>query len=118
MSGIEQRRQNRVELSIEIGLDDHTNFYVGFSENVSTGGLFIATYRLMPIGTEVAMTFVLPEDFPVFVRGVVRWQRDPCDLGHAELPPGMGVQFTDLGPAEQARIQAYIDDNSALFFPD
>jgi hypothetical protein len=26
----QQRRSPRVELSVEIGIDDHTNFYVGF----------------------------------------------------------------------------------------
>jgi uncharacterized protein (TIGR02266 family) len=118
-SGANQRRASRVELNIEIGIDDHTHFYVGFSENVSEGGLFVATYRLMPLGTEVALTFVLPDEFPVFVHGVVRWLRDPRDPSAAnELPPGMGVEFVQLADAERVRIQAYINGHPPLFFPD
>jgi uncharacterized protein (TIGR02266 family) len=106
--GTEKRRAPRVELSIEIGIDDHTNFYVGFSENVSASGLFIATFRLLAVGTEVALTFVLPDEFPVFVHGVVRWARESEDTP-GEVPPGMGVDFANLGAPERARIQAYID---------
>jgi uncharacterized protein (TIGR02266 family) len=117
-SGENQRRATRVELSIEIGIDDHTNFYVGFSENVSSGGLFVATYRLMPVGTDVALTFVLPDEFPIFVHGIVRWLRDPRDLSASDVPPGMGIEFADLGPVEQARIQAYIGGRAPIFHPD
>jgi uncharacterized protein (TIGR02266 family) len=110
----EKRRTARVELSIEIGIDDHTNFYVGFSENISAGGLFIATYRLLPIDTEVALTFVLPDEFPVFVHGRVRWLRDSQDAPSPETPPGMGVEFAKLGAAELARIQAYLSSRAAV----
>jgi uncharacterized protein (TIGR02266 family) len=112
-----KRRAARVELSIEIGIDDHTNFYVGFSENVSAGGLFIATYRLMPVDTEVALTFVLPDELPIFVHGIVRWLRDPRDVSASEVPPGMGIEFVNLGEAEQARIDAYIGTRAPLFYP-
>jgi uncharacterized protein (TIGR02266 family) len=118
VSGTNQRRAARVELSIEIGLDDHTNFYVGFSENVSSGGLFVATYRLMPVGTRVALTFVLPDEFPIFVHGVVCWLRDPRDQSASEVPPGMGIEFADLGGVEQTRIQAYIAGRTPIFHPD
>jgi uncharacterized protein (TIGR02266 family) len=127
LGGNERRSEPRVELSIEIGIDDHTNFYVGFSENVSVGGLFIATYRLMPIGTEVAVTFVLPDEFPVFVHGAVRWLREPRDTNtspananaaNADSPPGMGIEFAELGEAELTRIQAYINTRRPMFYPD
>jgi len=116
--GVNQRRAARVELSIEIGIDDHTNFYVGFSENVSAGGVFVATYRLMPVGTDVALTFVLPDEFPIFVNGVVRWLRDPRDLSASDVPPGMGIEFVNLGTVEQSRIQAYISGHAPIFHPD
>ena len=117
-SGINQRRASRVELNVEIGIDDHTNFYVGFSENVSEGGLFVATYRLMPLGTDVALTFVLPDEYPVFVHGVVRWLRDPRDQSASDMPPGMGIEFTELKDSERARIQAYVNAHAPIFYPD
>ena len=87
----EKRRAPRAELSIEVGIDDHTNFYVGFSENISTGGVFIATYRLLPVGAEVALTFVLPDEFPVFVHGRVRWTRDSRDSIMRRMPRSPSV---------------------------
>jgi uncharacterized protein (TIGR02266 family) len=112
----QQRRAARVELKVEIGIDDHTNFYVGFSENVSAGGLFIATYRLLPIETEVALTFVLPNELPIFVQGVVRWLREPEDRAQSEFPPGMGVEFSTLGEGEAARIKAYVEAHAPLIY--
>lgn len=103
------RRSERVDLRVEIGLDDHTHFYVGFSENVSAGGLFVATYGLQPIGTPIALTFVLPNELPIFVEAQVRWQRTPSDVAGSDLPPGMGLEFKALGPEEVSRIQAFIE---------
>jgi uncharacterized protein (TIGR02266 family) len=117
-SAANQRRASRVVMNVEIGIDDHTNFYVGFSENISAGGLFIATYRLMPVGTQIALTFVLPDQYPVFVQAVVRWLRDPIDSTNSETPPGMGVEFCNLGELESERVQAYINMHAPLFFPD
>jgi uncharacterized protein (TIGR02266 family) len=109
------RKSERVELRVEIGIDDHTNFYVGFSENLSAGGLFVATYTLMPIGTPIALTFVLPNELPMFVQAQVRWQRTPKDVSGSDVPPGMGLEFQALGAAETSRIQAYIEGRVPLY---
>jgi uncharacterized protein (TIGR02266 family) len=114
----QQRRTPRVELNVEIGLDDHTNFYVGFAENVSEGGLFVATYKLRPVGTEIALTFVLPNDCAVQVQGVVRWVRDPRDLAASDVPPGMGIEFKDVGTEDRLRIEAYVRAHAPIFYPD
>jgi uncharacterized protein (TIGR02266 family) len=104
-----QPRQPRAELKVEIGIDDYMDFYVGFGENVSPGGLFVASYRLLPIGAPVALTIVLPDQSALFVHGEVRWVRDPADRATSEQEPGMGIQFTDLPPAEAERLRAYVN---------
>jgi uncharacterized protein (TIGR02266 family) len=101
-------RQPRAELKVEVGIDDSMDFYVGFVENVSPGGIFVSTYRLLPIGSEIALTFVLPDQSTLFVHGVVRWLRDPADRVESEVSPGMGVQFTDLGDIDSKRLHAYV----------
>ncbi|HEX7479073.1 MAG TPA: TIGR02266 family protein [Polyangiales bacterium] len=113
-----QRRAPRVDLNVEIGIDDYTNFYVGFTENVSEGGLFLATYQLRPVGTEVALTFVLPDEHAVSVQGVVRWVRDLRDGASADTPPGLGIEFVRLGEDDKQRIQAYVDRRAPMFYPD
>lgn len=105
----QQRHMPRVLLGVEIGIDDRVNFYVGFSENISAGGVFVATYRVLPVGTEVALTFVLPDERPLFVHGFVRWVRKPEDLATTSVPPGMGIEFKSLGQEERSRLSAFID---------
>lgn len=114
----EQRRATRVPLDVEVGLATHTNFHTGFGENVSTGGLFVATFRLLPLGTSVELSFTLPDQTQVRVSAVVRWLRDPHDLEMRDVPPGMGLEFVDLGAAEQAQVEAYVAARETLFFPD
>lgn len=116
-AGIDLRRAPRVELDVEIGIDDDTNFYTGFTENVSEGGLFLATYKLLPLGTSVALTFVLPDQHPIHVQGVVRWLRDPHDRS-GDTPPGMGIEFVALGDEEKTHIQRYVAVRAPMFHPD
>ncbi len=44
------RESARVELSVEIDVDTDSNFYTGFTENISTGGIFIATHTPAIVG--------------------------------------------------------------------
>jgi uncharacterized protein (TIGR02266 family) len=109
------RTSERVELQVEIGIDDHTTFYVGVTQNLSSGGVFISTPRLCLPGTKLALTFVMPEDRPFFVRGVVRWVRDAHEVSAGDAGIGMGVQFVGLTERDQAVIAEYVQQH-ALFF--
>lgn len=112
------RRAPRVDVNVEVGIDADTNFYVGFTENVSEGGLFVSTYQLRPVGTEVALTFTLPgSDHVVSVHGVVRWIRDPHNL-EGDVSPGMGIEFVFMKPEDSAFIDEYIRTRTPLFYPD
>lgn len=115
---VENRKFTRVPLEVEVGLHTHTNFYTGFGENVSSGGLFVATYRLLALGTTVELTFTLPDGTPVRVQAVVRWLRDPHDLEMREMPPGMGLEFGELASEARVCVDAYVAARDPMFFPD
>jgi uncharacterized protein (TIGR02266 family) len=91
-----------------------SNFYLGITENLSEGGVFIATYLLKPIGTDVRVQLELPTA-SIEVSGVVRWLRT-FDAG--EDWPGMGVQFDRLDPKAEAQIREFIGYRDPLFFDD
>jgi uncharacterized protein (TIGR02266 family) len=112
----EERYSPRVEIATEIGIDDHTNFYVGFGENVCDGGLFVATYNLRPVGTPVALTFVLDER-SISLTGVVRWIRDPRN-SDSEVPPGMGIRFSHVSDEDRSAIETYVRARAPMFQPD
>ncbi len=79
-----------------------SNFFVGLTRNLSHGGLFIATWRRLPIGTPVEVVLTLP-DGPVVTRGRIRWVRDVPDV----TTPGIGVMFEALSEEDRRRIEAF-----------
>ena len=93
----ERRGEDRAEVSCDIGFHSETNFFAGFTGDLSDGGLFVATYDMLPVGTELTLSFVLPGGYPVTTRAKVRWTREARD-DDPEFHPGMGVSFEDLEP--------------------
>lgn len=116
-SGHPGRDHSRVQLKANINLGSDSNFFTGFSTDISEGGIFVATVETVPRGTKVDLDFTLPGGRPLKASGVVRWLREPND--HTpQLMPGMGVQFQDL-PAEVASlISDFVRKREPLFFPD
>ena len=107
-----------MDLEVEVGFNDHSNFYVGFSENISEGGLFVATYNLRPVGTEIALKFKLPDGTEIDTVGIVRWVRDPRDHQEGQPPPGLGIQFHALGEGQLSAIREFTQIQDPMFFPD
>lgn len=108
-----RRYSRRVELDVDIGLHSETNFFVGFAEDISDGGLFVATYDLLPVGTELTLSLVLPGGKQVIVSGRVTWIRDPHD---GELAPGVGVRFQRLDEDDRTAIDLFLKKRAPMFF--
>ena len=115
--GSERRVAVRREVEVEIGIQSDTNFYTGFSCDISSGGLFVATYDVPAIGTAVNINFRLPGCPAMSLDGVVRWVRDlnPTD---PDVVPGMGVAFGALGPLEASAINAFLSVRQPIFYED
>lgn len=117
LQGDQQRRFTRCDVELEVNLDSDSNFYMGLTENISEGGLFVATHRYKPLGTLVTLSFRVPNrPEPITLRGEVRWLR-PAN-GRNEVHPGMGIQFVDVGPEELAAIRTFIRKREPLFYED
>lgn len=113
----QRRVQPRVKVQTQVDLQSDANFYMGFSANISEGGIFVATVALAPIGTEVELNFSLPSGERIACRGVVRWVREVND----RLPdafPGLGVQFTELEPDALEAIRRFVAQRDPLFYVD
>lgn len=112
-----KRQSPRVKMQASVDFTTDSNFFNGFSANISDGGLFVATVNLLPLGTEVDLSFTLPSGAKVEAKGVVRWVREVND----KLPdsfPGLGVQFSALHPGAQAAINDFLAQRDPLFFAD
>jgi uncharacterized protein (TIGR02266 family) len=111
------RDHSRVQLKTNINLGSDSNFFTGFSTDISEGGIFVATVETVPHGTKVDLDFTLPGGRPLKASGVVRWLREPS--AHTpDLMPGMGVQFQDLQPEVASLISDFVRKREPLFFPD
>lgn len=110
--GVERRTGSRVSLEVDIGLHSASQLYVGLSNNVSEGGVFVSTVKLLPIGSEVTLSFVLPGGHAVTTAGRVAWWMEPRD---ASALPGMGVRFERLEPEHRAAIEAFLRMRPPMF---
>jgi uncharacterized protein (TIGR02266 family) len=113
----ERRIAVRREAEVEIGIQSDTNFYTGFSCDISSGGIFVATYDVPAIGTEVNVNFQLPGGPVMSLDGAVRWVRD-LDPRDPDVVPGMGVAFHALAPAQARAINAFLAVRQPIFYED
>jgi uncharacterized protein (TIGR02266 family) len=112
---VDRRTTPRLPINAEVSFQSETNFFTGFSEDISTGGLFIATYDVEDIGEKLSLSFSLPGGCSIKTVGTVRWVREYNELA-PETSPGMGIQFETLSPEECAAISTFVDQRSPLFY--
>jgi len=104
----------RVFVEVEIGLTSESNIYTGLSLDVSTGGVFVATYQPAAPGTVVSLCFVLPDGHVVNAEGVVRWTR----AASGDAPPGMGVAFVAISSDSLGHIASFCASRPPLYFDE
>jgi uncharacterized protein (TIGR02266 family) len=111
----ETRRQYpRHNIELEVTMESETNFYMGLTENLSEGGLFIATHVLKPIGTLIEVSFKLPNaPEPLKVTGTVRWLREYSPT--SDTSPGMGLRFEQLEQPHVEHIRQFLAARDPLF---
>ena len=108
----QRRNFQRFQVDLELSMQSESTIWIGHAENVSDGGVFVATKELKPIGTEVEMTIKLPGNLlPVWALGVVCWIRD---TGKSDTPLGMGIQFRLIADEALRRIRDFVRERQAL----
>jgi uncharacterized protein (TIGR02266 family) len=112
-----QGARSRVRMVAAIDQRSDSNFFTGFTSNITEGGIFVATVQSVPRGTTVDLDVMLPGTRSMTVTGVVRWTREVNDKT-PELMPGLGVQFTWLPPEVTSVISDFVATREPLFFPD
>jgi uncharacterized protein (TIGR02266 family) len=116
--GIE-RSDDRFEHMVELSVHSEHNFYTGFTQNISSGGLFLATNLIRPIGSIIEFDLKLGSgrgQLPL--KGEVRWVREPSEFTR-DVPPGMGLKFIDLDPRVAAKMDQFITGKrDSIFYDD
>jgi uncharacterized protein (TIGR02266 family) len=111
----EQRADRRLALHVEVDVCSAHNFYTGLTQDISRGGLFVATHQLFPVGQLVTLSFTMPGAAGPFVtEAQVKWLRERGD--DADHPAGMGLAFLTLTAEARASIGHFLLIRDSVFF--
>ena len=112
----DRRTATRIELEVEVGLETEHNFYTGLTQDISSGGLFVATNILYRVGEHVTVRFTLPDREKVITAETeVRWLRDPHTM-RTELPAGIGLRFVELDEEVKNTIADFLKRRDSLYY--
>lgn len=82
---------------------------IGYSKNLSKGGLFLRTEKFLPVDTLVRLHIELPDGGgEITVSCRVAFVRDATDWGSVGQPPGMGIQFLETETDAKERVEKFI----------
>jgi uncharacterized protein (TIGR02266 family) len=95
MTADEKRRDAREPVTLFVEYEGADDLVGDFTENLSSGGTFVATNRELPIGTRVHLVLSFPGLLePISLEGTVRWTRTDGEDGDG----GAGIEFAS-GPS-------------------
>ena len=102
-------------VEVELGTHSIANFYKGLGGNdvIEHGGVFVATYKVLKIGTPVSLRILLPGDYEFQASGAVQWTREG---GSAE--PGYGVRVTQISAEGRQLVYRYTRNREPMFYDD
>jgi uncharacterized protein (TIGR02266 family) len=85
-----QRITKRSDMLLKVEYSSTSKFFDDYTENISDGGVFIATTLPFETGQLVDFSISFPGLLdPIQLRGEVRWQRPQQE----DLPSGIGIRF-------------------------
>lgn len=112
MSPDERRISPRYELTVAVTFESQHNFYKGVSRDLGSGGLFVATDMLRPVGEFVRVRFTLPTSPQVMdAIAEVRWLRSTDTTGSEA---GMGLQFLQMSAETKQAVRAFMAQRTAM----
>ena len=112
-----RRIHPRCRVDLDVTVESEHNFYSGFAQNLSAGGIFIATHTLHKAGEMLEFSINLPgSSEPIKGVGEVRWVRAFSE--NSNVPPGVGLRFIRLEPGSLEAIEAFLSTRDPLFFDD
>ena len=104
----DKRQSDREPVTLCVEYEGADDLVGDYTENLSTGGTFVATNRELPIGTKIQLVLSFPGLLePISIEGTVRWTRRTAPNEGVIQPgeeAGAGIEFAP-GPARDQLAQ-------------
>ncbi len=109
--GISRRLARRFPVSFPLSfLDSKQKKHLGSCVNLNLGGMFLETEALFPVGTELAVEFVLPGfQAALHISVRVAWVNHPEWRKKNSMPCGVGLEFVSVSPTFVAALQEFLE---------
>jgi Tfp pilus assembly protein PilZ len=92
-------------LEAEVNVHSESNFFTDFFGDIrNNGGIFVATFHVLPVGAECEVALSFPGDLSAEVRGRVKFTRPASE----SASPGLGIAITDASPEAWSLIERFI----------
>jgi Tfp pilus assembly protein PilZ len=102
-----KRRYTRVTFCKKVRVRYDGAHYELDSETLSEGGMYIRTKEPFPAGSELEITLSLGVGSRIYLTGVVVYEKSPLS-DSLKLPPGMAIEFKEIGNKETKMLRGYI----------
>jgi uncharacterized protein (TIGR02266 family) len=108
------KRAGRCALQVPIQIEAQGASHFALTENICTGGLFVATSRPGRVGDQILLKFRLPRNRRlVSVDGEIRWIRTTPSASLRHGACGMGVRFHNMSLEAAASVQEFLRRSSS-----
>jgi uncharacterized protein (TIGR02266 family) len=78
-----------------------------YSENLSSGGIYVRSNESFPPGSDVTITFPLLNDESISLKGRVVYVKG-VDSKVMTSPPGMAIEFRDMSSEDVSRLDDFV----------
>lgn len=104
-----------VHVAITLDRTSEHTLWSDLTMDVASGGVFVATYYPLSIGTVVHLLLTLEgEETPIAMSGVVRWSRAHHD--GSDVAAGVGIRFVDLDDEAAKKLARFAGVREPMVF--
>jgi hypothetical protein len=102
-----RRRYTRVPFHKKVDVRFNGANYELDSENLSEGGMYIRTKEPFPARSQIEIILPLGFEHKIYLTGVVVYETRALN-DSSKLPPGMAIEFKEIGDKETGMLRSYI----------
>ncbi len=99
---------NRIPVQLLVDYKSDGHYLFDFCKDLGTGGIFIETESPLDQGSDLDLTFTIPDSKETLsTKGTVIWVQKPVN-GRQDLTPGMGVQFVGFNGSQRNLLESFV----------